>query len=243
MLWHDICPKSPLYVAHMTWALCSEALTLCLSCCLCARTVLFNMYDFDESGELTIDEITLMLKSTLSGLAKISADVPPTEPDIELVAQDVRCSPTTLSLTSPTYPPPLAHSLTPSLQYHMQALKKAGKDIDSRINREEFLDYCHHNPDVRSWIFFYDDPDDAMDFEPDAPEEVRMENEDEGTVRTASTARLHSPHLRALVPQSPFHTCNHLPTYLRPTRRSWIAAQLSLRCTSQTTLSSLACTS
>ena len=55
--------------------------------------VLFNIYDFDESGELTIDEITLCLKSTLSGLAKVSNDVPPLEPDIELVAQDVRGKP------------------------------------------------------------------------------------------------------------------------------------------------------
>ena len=56
----------------------------------CVPTVLFNIYDFDESGELTIDEVTLCLKSTLSGLAKVSNDVPPLEPDIELVAQDVR---------------------------------------------------------------------------------------------------------------------------------------------------------
>ena len=32
----------------------------------------FNCYDFDESGELTIDEMTLSMKSTLTGLAKLS---------------------------------------------------------------------------------------------------------------------------------------------------------------------------
>ena len=31
----------------------------------------FNLYDFDESAEVTIDEMTLMLKSTMSGLCTL----------------------------------------------------------------------------------------------------------------------------------------------------------------------------
>lgn len=38
----------------------------------------FRCYDFDESGELTVDEMTLSMKSTLTGLAKMT--VPPSPP-------------------------------------------------------------------------------------------------------------------------------------------------------------------
>ena len=48
----------------------------------------FNCYDFDGSKELTIDEMTLSMKSTLTGLCKLSGDVCPTETTLELVAID-----------------------------------------------------------------------------------------------------------------------------------------------------------
>lgn len=50
----------------------------------------FNLYDFDESGEMTVDEMTLALKSTAIGLAKITNEEPPTEADVEVLSQDVR---------------------------------------------------------------------------------------------------------------------------------------------------------
>ena len=48
----------------------------------------FNCYDFDESGELTIDELTLALKSSITGLAKLSGTDPPDEARLERIAQD-----------------------------------------------------------------------------------------------------------------------------------------------------------
>jgi hypothetical protein len=48
------------------------------------------MYNFDESGEITIDELTLALKSAAVGLAKITDDLPPSEAEVEAVAHDVR---------------------------------------------------------------------------------------------------------------------------------------------------------
>eukprot|EP01032_Pedospumella_encystans_P026091 gene26091-29473_t len=44
---------------------------------------IFAMYDFDESGVLTLDEMVLSFRSSLSGLAKLSRIDPPTEADIE----------------------------------------------------------------------------------------------------------------------------------------------------------------
>jgi Ca2+-binding EF-hand superfamily protein len=46
----------------------------------------FNIYDFDESGELTVDEMTLALRSCISGLAKLSGSQPPLESELEKIA-------------------------------------------------------------------------------------------------------------------------------------------------------------
>ena len=47
----------------------------------------FTCYDFDESGELSLDEMTLSLKSTVTGLCKISNLPIPTLSDFELIAK------------------------------------------------------------------------------------------------------------------------------------------------------------
>ena len=71
-----------------------------------------------------------------------------------------------------------------------QALKKSGKDIEDRITRQEFLEYCKHDPDVRSWLFFYDDPDDAMDFTWRLPEPLNLENPSEGVIEDRTPAQI-----------------------------------------------------
>ena len=43
-----------------------------------------NAYDFDGSQELTIDEVTLAMKSTLTGLCKMSEDAIPREEVLEI---------------------------------------------------------------------------------------------------------------------------------------------------------------
>ena len=48
----------------------------------------FKCYDFDGSQELTIDEVTLAMKSTLTGLCKLSSDSPPREEELEIQAMD-----------------------------------------------------------------------------------------------------------------------------------------------------------
>jgi Ca2+-binding EF-hand superfamily protein len=85
---------------------------------------MFDCYDFDESGQLTIDEMTLSLKSTITGLAKLTNQEPPTEQDLETISQD--------------------------------AFRSSDLDSDQKISFEEFLTYCRVNPEVRSFVDYYD---------------------------------------------------------------------------------------
>jgi microtubule-associated protein-like 6 len=90
---------------------------------------MFDCYDFDESGMLTIDEMTLSLKSTIAGLAKLAGQESPSEQDLETISQS--------------------------------AFKSADLDSDAKISFEEFRIYCISNPEVRSFLDFYDDPPEA----------------------------------------------------------------------------------
>eukprot|EP00975_Prorocentrum_lima_P059428 12457491-Prorocentrum_lima.AAC.1 len=47
---------------------------------------IFGLYDFDESCTLSLDELTLALRSTVGALCKMSAIVPPLEADLEHLA-------------------------------------------------------------------------------------------------------------------------------------------------------------
>lgn len=105
--------------------------TLCTLCLLSGMTpveksnFLFTCYDFDESGEITLDEMTLLLKSAVTGLTKVSGLVAPEEYSLEQLAQD--------------------------------AFKRGGKSYDVRLTREEFVEYVLQNPEITSWMNFYDD--------------------------------------------------------------------------------------
>lgn len=51
-----------------------------------AGRYIFGIYDFDESGVLSIDETILALRSTVSGLCKVCGLEPPLESEIEAIA-------------------------------------------------------------------------------------------------------------------------------------------------------------
>ena len=53
----------------------------------------FSAYDFDESDALTIDEMTLALKSTVTGVAKLSGLEPPLESEVERFSEEARGRP------------------------------------------------------------------------------------------------------------------------------------------------------
>lgn len=53
---------------------------------LYAGRYIFGIYDFDESGVLSVDETILALRSTVSGLCKLCGLDPPLESEIEAIA-------------------------------------------------------------------------------------------------------------------------------------------------------------
>jgi echinoderm microtubule-associated protein-like 6 len=49
----------------------------------------FNVFDFDESKVMSIDEICLMFKQALCGAAKVTASMPPPEAEVSKIAEEV----------------------------------------------------------------------------------------------------------------------------------------------------------
>ena len=115
----------------------------------------FNCYDFDESGELTVDEMTLSFRSTLHGLAKLTGEEPPSEAKLEELAN--------------------------------YAFQQADRNGDNKISKQEFRDYCIFEPDVRSWLNFYHDPDDiAREAEEEHHEDLHLEGAQDRALRRTS---------------------------------------------------------
>ena len=48
----------------------------------------FECYDFNDNHEITVDEMTLAMKSTITGLCKLAGIVPPSELELEDIAND-----------------------------------------------------------------------------------------------------------------------------------------------------------
>ena len=63
---------------------------------------IFGIYDFDESGVLSVDETILALRSTISGLCKLGGLDPPLESEVEAIALMVRGAVSYTHLTLPT---------------------------------------------------------------------------------------------------------------------------------------------
>jgi len=94
---------------------------------------IFAMYDFDETAVLTIDEMVLSFRSSLSGLSKLSKIDPPTESDIEAIV--------VLGFDS-----------------IRKATNAVNTSVDHKgIDREEFVSFCMNTPEIMSWIEYFDD--------------------------------------------------------------------------------------
>ena len=98
------------------------------------------MYDFDESAMLTLDEMVLAFRSTLSGLTKLSKVDPPTEAEVEAIVvqgfETVRkAKGTNISLED----------------------MDAGFDNYLGIDSDAFLSFCINTPEILSWIEYFDD--------------------------------------------------------------------------------------
>ena len=93
------------------------------------------MYDFDESGVLTLDEMVLSFRSSLSGLSKLTKIDPPTETEVETIV--VLGFDTVRSKQRP-----LAAGSLPEIV---------------GIDREAFVTFCLNTPEVLSWLEYFDD--------------------------------------------------------------------------------------
>jgi hypothetical protein len=88
------------------------------------------MYDFDESGMLTLDEMILAYRSALSGACKVCKIDPPLEAEIEN-----------------------------TVAIGFDSLKK-DNDLTgafSGIDRESFVSFCLTTPDIMAWMEYFDD--------------------------------------------------------------------------------------
>jgi microtubule-associated protein-like 6 len=94
----------------------------------------FGMFDFDECGLLTCDELSFALRTTIGGLCKLSAMDAPLESDIDRVAFQA-----TISRSAN------------QIQGH-------GK-IASHISLHDFITFCDICPEVASWMCCFGDLD------------------------------------------------------------------------------------
>ncbi|KAG7390617.1 hypothetical protein PHYBOEH_006957 [Phytophthora boehmeriae] len=96
-------------------------------------TFVYNCYDFNETGQLSLDELTLALKSTLTGLCKLCVAVScPTE----LVLEDLA-------------------------QHAFQRSQKSG--VNDFLTLPEFLRFSETTPEMTSWVDYFDCPDEIVD--------------------------------------------------------------------------------
>ncbi|OWZ14376.1 Microtubule-associated protein [Phytophthora megakarya] len=96
-------------------------------------TFVYNCYDFNEMGQLSLDELTLAFKSTLTGLCKLCVGLLcPTE----FVLEDL-------------------------VQHAFQKAQKPGVDVF--LSLPEFLRFADTTPEVTSWVDYFDCPDECVD--------------------------------------------------------------------------------
>jgi len=92
---------------------------------------IFGIYDFDESGLLSVDEMTLALRSSISGLTKLSGIDPPSESEIEQISVSA-----------------------------FEEAPTSGSDA-GMISRDKFVEYAVKTPEISSWINYYGDLDEV----------------------------------------------------------------------------------
>lgn len=94
---------------------------------------MYNCYDFNEAGQISVDELTLAIKSTLTGLCKLSTGVVcPTELVLEEIA----------------------------LHAFHKAQKNGPDDC---ITLHEFLKFAETTPEMTSWIDYFDSPEEHVE--------------------------------------------------------------------------------
>lgn len=99
----------------------------------------FAMYDFDESSMLTLDEMILAFRSTLSGLSKLSQVDPPTEAEVEAIVVQ-------------------GYEMAKKLETQKKATVHDENNVAFiGIEKEIFVKFCLDTPEIVSWIEYFDD--------------------------------------------------------------------------------------
>ena len=116
---------------------------------------MFNCFDFDESGRISLDETCLLFRQTLSGCAKCSASMPPHEEAVANIAAEIfrkcRMDPSSgveRGEDRPEGSPPFKPTT---------AMTDLSSDPNSYISKAEFIAFCSSSPEVATWMAHYDD--------------------------------------------------------------------------------------
>ena len=111
---------------------------------------MFNCFDFDESGRISLDETTLLFRQALSGTAKASASMPPHEEAVANIAAEIfrrnRSDP-----NSGVGPPDQKDGGWTGTMTDLSS------DENAYISKAEFVEFCDTSPEVASWMGHYDD--------------------------------------------------------------------------------------
>lgn len=98
----------------------------------------FGVFDLDESGDLSPQELALALRTTASGLCKLSDMDVPLEADIKRVARAAFLRDNTSNGS---------------------ALARLSPKSAPFLTLAEFLTYAEASPELSAWLSFYDDLD------------------------------------------------------------------------------------
>jgi len=109
---------------------------------------LFAMYDFDETGVLTLDEMVLAFRSTLSGACKLCQIDAPLEAEIENTVG--------IGFDSAKKAADISASIAGNKSGKNNSNANASPAFEG-IEREMFVSFCMTTPDIIAWIEYFDD--------------------------------------------------------------------------------------
>ena len=174
---------------------------------------IFGVYDFDESGLLTIDEVTLSLRATISGLCKIAGIEKPSESRIDLIA---------------------SHAIEKS-KWHKDSFLKGRHNNNNTvtITKDEFVFYAMNSPEVMSWIEYFGDIDEIevdKNFASNTKKRQLREASYQEVIDQNSPSNLFDKKEKKNDKSEPWH---HTATLTEPSQKKAISSS-SLPCTSLT---------
>ena len=119
---------------------------------------MFNCFDFDESGRISLDETCLLFRQALSGCAKCSGSMPPHEEAVGNIAAEIfrKCR---MDPGGPGVPrgDPASRAEGSAPFKPTTAMTDLSADPNSYISKPEFIAFCASSPEVATWMAHYDD--------------------------------------------------------------------------------------